>query len=252
LVDGMVADTGGALLPQGLLVRELVCREGRVRARVRFDPRRGWAGEGPRVERWHERLVCRWRRVVATLACAPDLELRLGTDRWIELAAGRRLLVVLSLDDGGPATLPHPDDARRRLDETDRWWRRWSSDLRVPPGDAAKPVRRSLITLRLLTYSPSGAPVAAPTTSLPEVAGGSANWDYRAAWVRDASMGTTAFLSAGCTTEPRSFLWWMLHASRRTRPQLRAVFDLAGGLGHRRAGAPRPARLSWGASRARG
>jgi GH15 family glucan-1,4-alpha-glucosidase len=61
------------------------------------------------------------------------------------------------------------------------------------------------------------------------VPGGDANWDYRHAWIRDASMGVSAFLACGSTDEPRSFLWWMLHASRRTRPDLRVLYDIVGG-----------------------
>jgi GH15 family glucan-1,4-alpha-glucosidase len=216
LVDGMVADTAGALLPQALLVRELTCAGGNVRVRVRFDPRRGWEGERPRARRLAGRLVCVWGLVVATLASAPDLELEPGVERTLELHAGDRLAFALGVDDRAPAALVDPERSVQRLAETERWWRGWSSEFEPLKG-AEEPVRRSLITLRLLTYSPSGAPVAAPTTSLPEVPGGDANWDYRHAWIRDASMGVSAFL------------WWMLHASRRTRPELRVLYDLTGG-----------------------
>ncbi|MGH2590700.1 MAG: glycoside hydrolase family 15 protein, partial [Actinomycetota bacterium] len=229
LVDGMVADTGGSLLPQALLVRELVCRGGTVRARVTFDPRRGWKGERPKVHRRAGRLVCVWGPVVASLATAPDLGVEPGPERVLDLHAGDRVLFAFGLDDRGPAVLPEPEGAVQQLRATDRWWREWSSALSPPTADEAEAVRRSLITLRLLTYAPSGAPVAAPTTSLPEVAGGDRNWDYRHAWIRDASMGVSAFLSCGSTSEPRSFLWWMLHASRLTRPELRVVYDLTGG-----------------------
>jgi GH15 family glucan-1,4-alpha-glucosidase len=229
LVDGMIAETAGALLPQALVVRELSCRAGSVRARVRFDPQYGWEGRLLRTRRTYGRLLCIWGPVVATLSTAPELEIEPGVERILELRAGDRVLFALGLDDHAPAALVDPARSVHRLRETERWWRDWVSGLDAPLPEAAPVVRRSLITLRLLTYSPSGAPVAAPTTSLPEVTGGDANWDYRHAWIRDASMGASAFLACGSALEPRSFLWWMLHASRRTRPELRVLYDLAGG-----------------------
>ena len=103
----------------------------------------------------------------------------------------------------------------------------WCDDIDdgLPHRDLAV---RSLLTLRLLTYSPSGAPVAAPTTSLPEDPGGSRNWDYRFAWPRDASIGIGAFLGVGKVDEARRFLAWLLHASRLDRPRLPVLLTLHG------------------------
>ena len=115
----------------------------------------------------------------------------------------------------------------RRSKPTRQWWRSWCDEVDhgLPHRDV---VVRSLLTLRLLTYSPSGAPVAAPTTSLPEHLGGIRNWDYRFAWPRDASIGIAAFLGVGKVDEARRFLAWLLHASRLERPRLPVLFTLDG------------------------
>ena len=127
----------------------------------------------------------------------------------------------------GPLTLVPPAAGWDALMADEAGWRRWSAGI-DSGGLFAGPVERSLITLRLLTYSPSGAPVAAATTSLPEELGGDRNWDYRYAWPRDASIGIGAFLGAGLDEQARAFLYWLLHASRLERPRLPALLTLHG------------------------
>ena len=92
----------------------------------------------------------------------------------------------------------------KRLDETIKWWRRWSSGVRLegPFGDGAV---RSAMLLKALIHAPTGAMAAAPTTSLPEIVGGPANWDYRYSWVRDSSFAARALVQLGRDNEADGF-----------------------------------------------
>jgi GH15 family glucan-1,4-alpha-glucosidase len=143
------------------------------------------------------------------------------------VSEARPVTLVLAVAYREPLVYVPPEAAWDALEADARRWKNWTRDIDTDlPFRAA--VVRSLITLRLLTYSPSGAPVAAPTTSLPEDPGGSRNWDYRFAWPRDASIGVAAFLGVGKHEEALKFLAWLRHASRLDRPRLPVLLTLHG------------------------
>jgi GH15 family glucan-1,4-alpha-glucosidase len=227
LTEGMVAEVTGRLLPTTLLVRRLSAQGGPVEAVIELDPRLGERRRPPKARRRGAALVCQWGSTAVAVQAAPRLPLEPGRPLRVTVAPDQPLTVVLAVASREPLVHVDPDAAWAALLDDQRRWQAWSSqiDHDLPQRDA---VVRSLLTLRLLTYSPSGAPVAAPTTSLPEHPGGVRNWDYRYAWPRDASIGIGAFLGVGKTDEARLFMAWLLHATRLDRPRLPVLLTLHG------------------------
>ncbi|MDQ3962889.1 MAG: glycoside hydrolase family 15 protein [Actinomycetota bacterium] len=227
LTEGMVTDVSGRLLPQAVLVRQIRCTDGTASIRVLFDPRHGLPGKPPRTHMCAGALVSEWGSLALTLQSSSDLAVKPGRELSVSLDQGEDLVFVMTVADRGPAVFIAPSAALELLEDTDRWWREWAEGCTFE-GAFRADVIRSLITLRLLTFSPSGAPVAALTTSLPEHIGGTRNWDYRYSWPRDASIGLGAFLALGKEDEAHSFMHWLLHASRLSRPQLQVLYTLYG------------------------
>ena len=119
-------------------------------------------------------------------------------------------------------------DAENALLDTVSFWESWSASGTPLTGRYAEPVRRSLITLKALTYAPTGGIVAAPTTSLPEQIGGPRNWDYRYCWLRDASYTLQALLAAGYETEARAWREWLLRAVAGDPATLQIMYGVDG------------------------
>lgn len=119
-------------------------------------------------------------------------------------------------------------DAENALLDTVSFWESWSASGTPLTGRYAEPVRRSLITLKALTYAPTGGIVAAPTTSLPEQIGGSRNWDYRYCWLRDASYTLQALLAAGYETEAKAWREWLLRAVAGDPATLQIMYGVDG------------------------
>jgi GH15 family glucan-1,4-alpha-glucosidase len=214
------------------ILRMVECVDGEAEIEVVCDPRPRYARVIPRLtdcgalglcyEHASEMLVLRSEIPLALSADSP------GAYGREALRRGERRRISLVVAVGEPAIIPPlGSEAEARIDLSIRWWEEWASHCRYE-GPARDQVLRSALTLKLLCHAPSGAVIAAPTTSLPEKIGGVRNWDYRYCWLRDASLTLRALFDLGYTTEGESFLSWLLHATRLTWPELQVLYDVYG------------------------
>ncbi len=216
------------------IVRRIMAVRGTVRVRTELRARPDYGRVVPDVE------VLAPRRLLLT---SGDLRLGLSASHDVEvgddvlsaecvLRAGEEARFSLHvLEDG--ADLPD-DDVTDELDRTARYWRGWLAQSTYR-GRWREMVDRSAITLKLLTHEPSGAIVAAPTTSLPEEIGGERNWDYRYVWIRDAAFSLYALLRLGFTDEAESFMRWLSERLGDDQGNddvgpLRNLYDIDGGV----------------------
>ena len=167
------------------------------------------------------RAPMEWR-----FAPVPTTGQGLSTTAHFTIGAGERVPFVLSWYPShlSPPAAPDPATA---LADTDAFWREWSGRC-AQVGPWRDAVVRSLITLKALTYAPTGGIVAAPTTSLPEALGGVRNWDYRYCWVRDATFTLYALMHGGYREEAASWRDWLLRAVAGDPSQLQILYGIAG------------------------
>ena len=168
--------------------------------------------------------------------CGPDMtvlrtpvetrgqDLTTVADFWV--GEGETVPFVLTY---GPSHLPVPDpiDPALALQETEAFWKEWSGRCTYQGGHRDL-VMRSLITLKALTYGPTGGIVAAPTTSLPEKLGGARNWDYRFCWLRDATFTLLALMNSGYTEEASAWHNWLLRAVAGSPASMQIMYGIMG------------------------
>jgi GH15 family glucan-1,4-alpha-glucosidase len=209
------------------IVRVVEGMRGEVPMRMRFVPRFDYG----RVRPW----VSRADSAVCAVAGPDALELRsdvpVGGDDLQQTAEftvgpGQRVGFLLTFYPSWEAP-PSPIELGPTLAETEARWRKWSGRSTYR-GGWAKEVERSLITLKALTYEPTGGIVAAATTSLPEFLGGVRNWDYRYCWLRDAALTLDALLSAGYVEEAARWRDWALRAVAGDPEDLQIMYGLGG------------------------
>lgn len=210
------------------LVRMVVGRRGRVTMRTELALRFDYGAIIP----WMTRLDDGGLRAIAgpdmvvLHADAPLHGEGLTTVGSFTVAAGETSSFVLTYVPSHQP-VPAPTTPAAALADTDAFWREWTGRCTYQ-GEWAEPVLRSLITLKALTYAPTGGIVAAPTTSLPEQLGGSRNWDYRYCWLRDATLTLLALMDAGYFDEAVAWRNWLLRAAAGSPEQVQIMYGLAG------------------------
>jgi GH15 family glucan-1,4-alpha-glucosidase len=222
------------LMPDHELLRHLVCTEGELEIEIRFCPRSSYGakpikmrgnGFSLRMDVGHGAY---WLRSTVPLnVTGPDAHAA------VQLKRGDVLHFSLTYSEESPTVLPALGaSADASILRSVAWWQQWAGKLNYK-GPYRDSVTRSALSLKLLAYAPSGAIVAAPTTSLPERIGDNLNWDYRYCWLRDASLTIRALLGLGYFDEAESFLTWLLHATHLTQPELRILYTVFGQIAPR-------------------
>ena len=215
------------LSPFRQLLRRIEVIEGEVPIEIVYAPRPDYGRITPRLEVRRDSIYCSWGARVLNLRSDAELTIGDGTaTSRLTLHAGESRTFALGFDEETPAVLPGLD-AASEIERTISFWRTWSSQLTYD-GPYRDLVLRSVLVLKLLTYAPTGAIIAAPTTSLPEWIGGVRNWDYRYCWLRDASWTVSALYDCGFSNEGAAFLDWLLYSTRLTQPHLQMLYDVFG------------------------
>ncbi|WP_433510669.1 glycoside hydrolase family 15 protein [Nonomuraea sp. CA-143628] len=192
------------------VIRRVACVRGALPFRARVAPRFDYARQAHTVQQHGSRTTFESESLSLALSASVPVETD-GRDAWssFELKEGEH--AVFALDRIGDGITPRPcpiAEAEEQFAATVRYWRKWLSASRYR-GRWREVVHRSALTLKLLTYAPTGGIVAAPTTSLPEQVKGGRNWDYRYVWVRDAAFCVYALLRLGFTEEAEAFMGFL-------------------------------------------
>ncbi|HKN16305.1 MAG TPA: glycoside hydrolase family 15 protein [Candidatus Sulfotelmatobacter sp.] len=218
------------LLPDQEILRKISCDTGELELEVEFKPMADYGKSKVKI-RDYGKLGLRFvvGNAVYWLRSSVALTITDGTAyARVSMHAGESLRFSFSYSDQAPSVLP-PLDASLddRIDQSVKAWQNWGRHAAYG-GEYRDTVVRSALALKLLSYAPSGAIIAAATTSLPELPGGDLNWDYRYCWLRDASFTIRALLELDYWDEAEDFLDWLLRATSQTQPKLRILYSLYG------------------------
>jgi alpha,alpha-trehalase len=216
----------------GSLLRTMACIDGEVEMEMECLPRFGYGIEAARWSGGELGEAVASAEDGTELLLTSDMHLQVsdGAARGkVTLREGQTAFCALTWNDGnlgGPRSAP---EALERIDSTEDFWREWLRDGDFPDHPWRIHLQRSALVLKGLTYTPTGAIVAAPTTSLPETPGGERNWDYRFSWIRDSTFSLWALHTLGFDHEARDFMRFIVHVCK-DHPDLQIMY----GIGHER------------------
>ena len=218
----------GSIRPAREILRVVEGLEGEPSLRVDYRPRPCFGAQPRLLDRGRLGWAMQHRGELVALhtdiGLTPD---RGGLSGRLKITPGKQHVLWLTHATAEPSVIPALGEWRQRVDETAAYWRDWIGRCTYA-GPFTRAVRRSLLALKMLTYAPSGAVVAAATTSLPEALEGGRNWDYRYCWLRDSSLTFRVFNDTGFGDEGARYLRWLVLATRLSAPKLQVVYDVYG------------------------
>jgi GH15 family glucan-1,4-alpha-glucosidase len=235
ITDAFAMDEDGSRNPTHQLLRSIHCTDGELVVEVTVRPRFDYGSTTPWLRRHRSgswSAIAGDDAIVVHADRALDIDLETGALRGkLTMRHGERVSMVLvsqpayALDPGACAV-----DALQRIDDATAWWTKWSGSTTVD-GPHRELLGRSALVLKSLCCAPTGAIIAAPTTSLPEVAGGQKNWDYRACWIRDATLTLDALTKVGHTEVAQGFRTFIMRTAAGSPREMQIMY---GPYGERR------------------
>jgi GH15 family glucan-1,4-alpha-glucosidase len=217
--------------PRRQIVRELRCVSGAVEYEMHCQPRFDYASVLPNLRLLDPHLgFAHGGKDAISVYCSTPMYIEYeGFVAQGFLPDGQRICTAVTYEADQPQYVQpvDEDELLRRLDETVRFWTQWS-DICTYEGAYREDVVRAALTLKALTYEPSGAIIASPTTSLPEVIGGVRNWDYRFTWIRDATFALYALFILGYREEAHEFKRWLEWSTMGRARDLQVMYGLTG------------------------
>jgi len=237
LTDAFVVATEAektkSLFPDHEILRVVTCTAGSVQFKLEYNPATYYGKFDTRLEQnKNTGIKFSWKEnscfLFSTLEAEKIKIINKKAIAFFTIRDGQSIIFSLSCSTQSPAILPEIiSTGILRMQQTIQFWKNWTSQCNYK-GVYEKWVKRSVLTLKLLSYAPSGAIIAAPTTSLPEEIGGERNWDYRYSWLRDASFTIRVLLKLGYEQEAHAYMNWILHATQLTHPKLQVVYSIFG------------------------